>query len=198
MSGFTQTTNEVLYAFYGAATTTTIAATAQSLIVGYPEIVIPGSYMSVVGKRSSSLRLKMGGLLTATATIPTFTFGLEITSAVPGAFVTPAAGNTLVTSAAITPVASTNVWWHMEFEIGLRTLVAGALSTVSSAGEIRSQAAFSAAGWQAYEIPATGAYAPFAQWESDLQYFLWPYLTLSAATAGNTMTTEYAKLYGEN
>ena len=32
----------------------------------------------------------------------------------------------------------------------------------------------------------------------DQQIFLWPYLTLGAATAGNTVTMQMAKLYGEN
>ena len=35
-------------------------------------------------------------------------------------------------------------------------------------------------------------------WQSDQEYYLWPYLTLGAATASNTVTVQYVKLYGEN
>jgi hypothetical protein len=28
--------------------------------------------------------------------------------------------------------------------------------------------------------------------------YLWPYITLGAATAGNTVTPQWGKLYGEN
>jgi hypothetical protein len=189
MSGYSQTTDELLYAFYGAATTTTITVTPQTLIATYPEIIIPGGFMQVVGKRSSSLRLKMGGIFTATATIPTFTVGLEVT---------PSGGNILVTSGTFTPAASTNQPWALEVEIGLRTLSVAAASTVGAMGELRASTLTAAANTGAVPLPAPGAYAPNTAWESDLQYFLWPYLTLGTATAGNTMTTEYVKLYGEN
>jgi hypothetical protein len=84
----------------------------------------------------------------------------------------------------------------MELEIGLRTLTPGAASTVVSTGWIESPAGFSSP--FRFTIPTTGTVTGYTAWEADLQYFLWPYLQLSAATAGNTMTTEYAKLYGEN
>ena len=42
----------------------------------------------------------------------------------------------------------------------------------------------SSAGWS---FPASGVAPTFSTWEMDLSYFLWPYLTLGAATAGNTV-----------
>src|SRR6202034_1782642 len=100
MSGYTMTQTEVLYSNWGPATTTTPTASAVSMVTGMPEIIVPGGYMAVTGRRSSTLRLRMGGLLTATAVVPTFTFGVAYTSAIPGAF---SASAVLATTAAITP-----------------------------------------------------------------------------------------------
>lgn len=198
MSGYKQIGTELLYSFYGAATVTTTTVTPQSLMVTYPAMVVPGGYMANVGNWSSSLRLKMGGIFTATATIPTFTIGIEYTSATPPAFVTPSGGNILVTSGTFTPAASTNQPWTLQIEFGLRTLSVGAASTVLAMGDFDSSTLTAAANTGAVALPAPGAVTPNASWESDLQYFLWPYLTLGTATAGNTMITEYCKLYGEN
>lgn len=193
MSGFTQTTNELTYSYDQAATTSVVSASAVTITAGYPAIKIYGSTFKNVGELSSSLKFKMGGLLTATATVPSFTFALYTTSVTPPAFATT---NTLVTATAVTPSVVTNAWWDMEVDIALRTLALGAASTVSAHGWIRSAAAFPSPFYAS--MPATGAYAPLATVETDLQYFLWPGLTLGAATAGNTVTVQYAKLYGEN
>lgn len=193
MSGYTQTFNELLYANFGPAATTTPTAAAVSMTAAMPEIIVPGGYMAVTGRRSSSLKLKLGGLLTATATIPTFTFGVAYTSAIPGAF---AGTPVLVTSAAITPNAGTNFPWWLDLDIGLRTLTPGAASTVITQGTIYSPLGFPSP--TEFALPTTGTVTGVTNWEADLQYFLWPYVTLSAATAGNTVTVQWAKLYGEN
>ena len=54
MSGFTQTTNELLYSYYAASTTSTPTANpGTSMIVVYPPIIIPANYFTNVGSRSS-------------------------------------------------------------------------------------------------------------------------------------------------
>jgi hypothetical protein len=193
MSGYTMTMTEVLYSNWGPASTTTPTASAVSMISGIPEIIVPGGFMAVTGRRSSTMRLRMGGLLTATSVIPTFTFGVSYTSAIPGAF---SASAVLATSAAITPNAGTNFEWFMDLDIGLRTLTPGAASTVVAMGSIESMAGFPSP--NEFTLPTTGTVTGVTAWEADLQYFLWPYVTLSAATAGNTVTVEFVKLYGEN
>jgi hypothetical protein len=194
MSGYTMTMTEVLYSNWGPATTTTPTASAVSMTGAMPEIIVPGGFMAVTGRRSSTLKLKIGGLLTATATVPTFTFGVSYTSSTPAAF---SASAVLATSAALTPTAATtNADWSMEIDIGLRTLTPGAASTVVAMGWVECAAGFAAP--YRYTIPATGTVTGVTNWEADLQYFLWPYLTLSAATTGNTVTIQYCKLYGEN
>jgi hypothetical protein len=191
MSGYTMTQSELLYAFHGAATLSVVSASAVTITAGTPEMLIPGSYMSKLGKLSSSLRLKMSGTLIVTAAVPTFSFGLEITSAVPGAFVAPSGGNILCATTATAPTATAGSTFFIDADIGLRTLSVGAASTVEASMEVRSPSF-------TYPYAGGGVVTTNTAWESDLQYFLWPYLTLGAATAGNTVQVNSIKLYGEN
>lgn len=192
MSGYKGTIFEELYSCYQAATTTTPTAAAVSVTAGYPAIVVPGSYMTKLGDQASSLRLKFGGQMTATATVPTWIFGVAFTSAVPAAF---SAATPLAATGTFTPTAGTAGYFDAEIDIGLRTLGLGAASTIVTTGKVTG-ALFPSPFFQT--IPATNVAPTVATWESDLQYFLWPYLTLSAATAGNTVSLHYCKLYGEN
>src|SRR5438128_2588552 len=100
------TQTELLHSFYGAATVSVPSASAVTITAGTPEIVVPAGYMSALGKRSSSLKLKLGGYMTATATVPTFAFGIARTAfATPPAF---SAGTPLATlSNTVTPSAAT-------------------------------------------------------------------------------------------
>jgi len=191
MSGITMTQVELLHSYYGAATTTTPSASAVSITAGTPEIVVPAGYMSALGKRSSSLKLKLGGFVTATATVPTFSFGLAFTAfATPPAF--SAAAPLATISNTVTPTAGTGTW-KMECEIGLRSIGLGNASTVVTHGAIDSNQ------WSTnLQLAPAGSGNTVTNWQSDQEYYLWPYLTLGAATAGNTITTQYVKLYGEN
>jgi hypothetical protein len=191
MSGYTQTQTELLYSYGGAATTTTPTAAAVSITGTYPACEIPGQYFAFGGTPAKSLKLRMGGLLTATATVPTWIFLLALgtTNSYVG---TPV----LVTTATFTPTAaSTNVPWFMDVDIVLRTLALGGGSTVGAFGRVTSSA-FPSPFF--VTLPATGTYTPYALYSADANVYLWPTLTLSAATAGNTVTTEFMKLYGEN
>lgn len=186
---------ELLYSYAGAATTTTPTAGAVSLIATYPPIVIPPSYFSKLGANSSSLNFRMGGVIVTTATIPTFLWGLAVTPAT----TTPAAFSATTSIAATTAIApttaqTTGVGFLMDVDIMVRTITQVATSVIVTGGDISSPSTIST-GWT---FPATGVAATFSTWEMDLSYFLWPYLTLGAATAGNTVSVNYAKLYGEN
>jgi hypothetical protein len=188
---------ELLYAFYGAGTVTTpTVSPGSSMILGYPPVTVPGGYMTNVGAHSSSLKLVGGGLFIATAVVPTFQFNLYATTAQPAAW----AATTLVgqTAVAAAPTATTGCWFTMEWNIGLRTLALGAASTVVCVGSVNVFTTFSTTA--EYTIPAAGAtYTPTCTtWPEDQQVYLWPTLSLGAATAGNTTTMEWLKLYGEN
>ena len=203
MSGYTQTTNELLYAFFGAATVSTpTTSPGATITAGYPPIIIPAGYMRNTGSQSSSLRLEMGGLATATATIPTWQFFLytAIATTSAPAFATT---NTLGSTATFTPgTAETNDVWTATIHIGLRTLALGQASTVVAVGEFKCDmfvsAAFAVQTQLLVSMPGPGAYTPLATWDTTQAYVLWPALSLGAATAGNTVTVEYCKLYGEN
>jgi hypothetical protein len=203
---------ELLYAYYGAGTVTTPTTTpGSSMTLGYPPIGVPGGFMSSVGgflKPSSSLKLVGGGLLIATATVPTFQFSLWRTVAQPATYANSGAavlvGQTAI-SAALT--ATTGCWFDMEWNIGLRTLgvVSGgssATSTVTCTGKIGIWETGSLLGTTDYvlTIPAAGtSYTPTdTSWPADEQVYLWPTLSLGAGTAGNTTTMEWLKLYGES
>lgn len=192
MSGYTMTQAELLYAFYGVATTSVPTAGVATVTAAMPECGVPGGYMVALGKRSSSLVLDLGGYLTATATVPTWSFGLAWTNASPPVF-----GGTqlLVTpTAAVAPTAGSGSW-NMHVKLGLRTLGVGAASTIWASGSVTSNL-FAAA--PLVFNPGGSGGTSMTTWQDDLEYYLWPYLTLSAATAGNTVTTQYMKLYGEN
>lgn len=194
MSGITMTQNELLHSVYQAHTTSVPSASAVTITAGQPEIVVPAGYMAALGKRSSSLCLKFGGYMTATAVVPTFAFGLARTAfATPPAF---SAATPLATiSNTITPTAATGSFDAI-FEIGLRTLGLGNTSTVWCSGRVKPSPALSASEWWLNPLGAGGT--TDTAWQSDQEYYLWPYLTLGAATAGNTVTVQYVKLYGEN
>ena len=192
MSGYKNTVFEELYSSYQAATTTTPTAAAVSLTVGMPAIIVPGLYMHKLGDDTSSLKFIMRGQMTATATVPTFTVGMAFTTSS-----TFAGTPVLATTAAFTPVAGTGAYFRMELDIGLRSLGLGAGSTVVAIGHI-SGALLPTATFGEQSLPATNTAPTVATWDEVQNYYLWPYLTLSAATAGNTMSVHMAKLYGEN
>jgi hypothetical protein len=186
---------ELLYSRAGAAITTTPTAGAVSCIGSYPPIVVPANYMTKLGGKCSALKFRAYGQLTATATVPTFLFGLAISSAQPPAFPSLTAANTLGATSTLTPTVVTGAWVQWDVDIVLSAIAPGAASTVETTGTLSCPnfpSPFQAS------IPASNVSSSNANWESDLQYFIWPYLTLGAATAGNTFTMRMCKLYGEN
>lgn len=201
MSGFTQTTNELLYSSYAQATTSVPTAAAVTITAGMPVITIPAKFFRNVGEGTSSLRLEIGGQCTMTATIPTWQFGLyAAVLASPPVFSTSL---TLGTTGTFTPgQAVTNATWEGIVNIGIRTLVAGAASTIVAFGRFMSTAfvpaAYSVTAENWVSMPATGTYTPLATYDTSQIYTLWPGLVLGAATAGNTVTVNYCKLFGEN
>lgn len=199
MSGIKPIGTELLYSHHGAGTTSTPTVSPGSNIIGaYPPILVamPQLFDRDGGGWSSSLKLKLGGQMTTTATVPTWAFILYASVATTSAPAFATSGITLGTTGALTaPSAGTNIWFDIELEIGLRILSVGAASTVGCTGFWRSST-LNAAGLAS--IPAAGSYTPPATFDLSQTYVLWPALSLGAATAGNTITMQYAKLYGEN
>jgi hypothetical protein len=194
MSQYFPPGTELLHAFYGAATTSVPTASAVTITAGIPEVIVPASYMTGLGKKSSSLKLQFGGYLTATATVPTWAFGLAFTAfATPPAF---SAATPLATlSNTITPTAATGSF-EAEMQIGLRSMAQGASSTIWASGKVMASPAVTTSIWWLNPLGAGGT--TVTTWQTDQEYYLWPYLTLGAATAGNTVTVQWIKLFGEN
>jgi hypothetical protein len=200
MSGYTQTTNELLYSSYQAATPSVPTTGAVTITAGMPVIKIPANYFTNVGEHSSSLRMEIGGLCTATATVPTWQFGLyAAVLASPPVFATTLA---LGVTGTFTPTAETNYWWTGTLHVGIRTLAPGQASTIVAAGDFQSDmfstSTFGITTQSLVSMPGPGAYSPLATYDTSQIYSLWPALVLGAGTAGNTVTVEFCKLYGEN
>jgi hypothetical protein len=162
---------------------------------GWPAIPIPAGYFTKLGEQSSACKLVIQGTLTATATVPTFAFGLGVTQANPAAF---SAGTLLhAISATNTPAAGTAFQYWAEWDILLRTLGApGANSTLVTSGRIRCPNGFTTP----FELtfPQSNGANTLATYDPQQVGYLWPYITLGAATAGNTVTPQWGKLWGEN
>jgi hypothetical protein len=142
--------------------------------------------------------------MTTTATIPTWLVGLAYTTAHPAAFPVVAAGNTLIASTAITPTTiAANSLFLMECEITLRTPALGAASTVethgwfNASGALLTFTASASAAFGVINLPAGNGSLTTAFWDMAEEAFLWPFVTLGAATAGNTLTVDHIKLIGE-
>lgn len=187
------TQTELLHAFYGAATVMApVTATAVTITAAQPEIIVPAGFMAALGKRSSSLELDVGGYLT-TNTTPTWSFGLAYTTASPPVF--SAATPLCTPTTAVAASSSASGSFNMHLKIGLSALSAGAHSTIWCSGVVTSNQ-FSAAPL-VFNPAGTGGNT-MTVWQSDLEYYLWPYVTLTGTVTSNTLTTQYVKLYGEN
>jgi hypothetical protein len=192
MSGYTMTQGELLYSCYTAATVSTPSTTAVQINAAMPVITVPSMYLTVLGKASKSLHLQIGALMSTSSAGPTWTFSASYTTS--DAYSNT---NTLFTTAAATATSSiTGAMCFWDVTIGIRTLAPGAASTVVAMGQINSPAALASP--FAATVPATGSNPFISVWDTELTYYIWPQLALSAATAGNTLTVQYVKLYGEN
>ena len=193
MSGTTETIFENLYACYLAATTTTPATAATSLIGGYPPLILNSKYMGRLGDEASSLKMIIRGQMTATAVVPTWKLGLQFTTS--STIQTASAANTLAETATFTPTAGTGAYFQMVIDVGLRISASGAASTVVTLGDVEG-ALLPSPFWAS--IPATNVAPTNANWDVSQAYYLFPYVTLGAATAGNTVSLHMLKVYGEN
>jgi hypothetical protein len=185
---------ETPWCYAQAATASVPTASAVTACNGWPAIPIPAGQFTKLGTQTSKLRLVIQAQLTATATVPTFSFGLAISQVQPAAF---SAGTLLhAISAAVTPTAGTAYQTWMEWDILLRAKGApGANSTLLTTGRVRCLNGFPSP----FEVTMPQSYGvnTLATYDPEQVAFLWPYITLSAATAGNTITPQSGMLYAE-
>lgn len=192
MSGTDQLT-ETLWSYAQAATTSVPTASAVTMTAGWPTITIRPYFFQKLGDYTSSVQLLLQGTMTATATVPTFAFGLAATQANPGTFSASTLLHALSTTTTPTVVTAAQV--RFEWHIGLRTLGLGSASTLVTAGW-SSCTSFASPG--EVSMPAANGSKTLATIDVTQPIYLWPYITLGAATAGNTVTLDWGKLYGES
>lgn len=188
--------SELLWSETQAASASVPTASAVTATNGWPAITIPSGYFQRLGNLSSTVKLEIHGTLTATATVPTFAFGTAVTQAVPASF---SASNLLHgISATTTPTAGTAFQYIYLVHISLRTLstTPGANSTLVTTGYIECVSGFSSP--FKLTLPQTNGANTFTTYDVQQVGYIWPYITLGAATAGNTVTPQWGKLYGEN
>jgi hypothetical protein len=200
MSGYTMTQGELLYSADLAGTVSVVSASAVTCTQGYPPIVVPGGYFANISSyRTSSLILEFGGLLIATSVVPTFTFSVGSSTADTYASTAPWA-----TFQTFTPTITTGCWFDARLHFAMRTLPLQAtasttLGTVSGHGKLEAYLAGTVGASFIVSAPGPAAsYSPSQTIDTTIQQYLWPSILLGAGTAGNTITMEYIKLYGQN
>jgi hypothetical protein len=156
---------------------------------------------NATGTLASSLSLRIWGLMTATATVPTWGFSLSYTTT------NVWAGTPLLATAttAFTPIAGTAPFYQ-QWDIAYRTPnpIGGTTGVVVAQGftwcPLFPGGAQVAAGVSAGAVwsPPAGTLGNATAWDPNLAYYLWPTLFCGAATALNSVTTEIVKLYGED
>jgi hypothetical protein len=197
MSGYTMTQTEVLYSCSQASTPVTTPTTTPgaAMLTGLPPMVLPGGYMNNSGgNRASTVKIEIWGVLTATATIPSFGFSLYSTTATPAVW---AATNLLATASSnITPTATASFYqcWNISYRTA-NPIGSPATGVLVCHGF--TECATFAAPYKTWSPPA-GTLGNQTNFEPDLQYFLWPTIFCSAATANNYVTCNIVKMYGEN
>jgi hypothetical protein len=207
MSGFKPVGAELLYAYYGAGTVSVpTASPGSSMTLNMPPIKVPGGYFDKTGDWSSSLKMLAGGLFIATATLPTIQFALWRTVAQPATYAN--SGSAVLvgqTALFVASAVTTGCSFEMEWNLGLRTpaLVNGgssATAVVTCFGNVQAFLGSSATAIDIWPCPGPSAtYTPTdTSWPVDQQVYLWPTILVTGATAGNTVTMEWCKLYGEN
>ncbi len=205
MSGYTMTQGELLYAWDGAGTASVPATTpGASICVGAPAIVVPGGFFSNVGSyRTSSLKLVIKGLYICTATIPTWQIIIGSNTSDTWQSTSPWVSMTAFTPAS----ANTGAWFRIDLDFACRTLPLNTSTSTPTLATVSGHGLFTVYGTATasettpltYSMPtASSTYSPSQTIDTTLQQYLFPSLVLGAATAGNTLTAESIKLYGEN
>lgn len=197
MSGYTQTSNELLYAYANPSTNLATFTTEDNLQKTYPPVFIPAGFFFNAGATGKSLRIKASGQMGFTTGSPTFTWSIRLLSATtPPAW--SAAGVLLgaTGAAAVGAVAVVTTPWYLDADVTLRTLATGAGSTVVTTGEVRAPAGLASP--FAATIPNLAVSPAVATVDNSQAYYLYLSAACSAANSLNLLNTQILKVYGEN
>jgi hypothetical protein len=192
MSFLTGTSTELMYSSIATGTQLNTFTTEDNLMKTLPFCIIPaGFFYNSQGATGKSLRVKAFGRLGTTGA-PTFTWSVRLLTSTTWS----AAGLAMSTAALTAGTTQTLAPWYLDFEIVMRTLGAGAGSTLAMSGEVRSPLGLASP--FAGTLPGNNT----AFTVTTLDHSVTNYLFLSAAcgtsNALNLIQLELLKVYGEN
>lgn len=194
MSGYTQTTNEVLWSNTQAGTQVTYASgTEVSLMGALVPCVIPSFFFLNNAASGKTLRLRASGLLTCISAV-TFTWSVRIFASTN----TFSIGGILLgsTPALTAPASATLAPWFLEMDIVMRNVNVGAASVIAAMGEVRSTTGLASP--FGGPLPPANTSPQNSTVDNSLNYFLHISLASSSASASNLANLQMGKLYGEN
>jgi hypothetical protein len=195
MSGYTQTTDEVLFASVSQGTQLATFTAEASLhgTLGIP--VIPGGWALNNGATGKCIKVKASGRMGSTTSGPTMLLTARLIPFT-SAFAWSASGITAAASAATTmAVSQTLVPWFLDMDIVLQNLNPGATSVISTMGEWRSNAFVSPF---AAPLPAPNVTPVVSTFDSAVSYALMLSVTCGTSNAANLIHMSQFKMYGEN
>lgn len=162
--------------FEGQASTAVANTTTETLLA--PNLILPVRYL----RNNRCLRIRAWGQFSTTGT-PTMTFKVHLGSAG-----TNADGVVAASSAITTATGATTLIWKLEMDIAVRSETFGATAAnVMGIGELLVTDA--ATNTKVLQMLPASAPAVSGGYNTEVQQNLGTYLTWSAASASNTLTT---------
>lgn len=197
MSTYSGTLPELYYSFSGAGTALATFTTEASLMGGYPIPQVPATFFSKLGDQSSSVKIRAYGNVGDTTAAPTFTWTVRLlTSAT--TFSNTGTPSWATAATTLNGTSLTNTWWQLDMDIHLRSIAAGAATSVlSGCGMVSGSAITNAA-----TIPAANTTSVVNSSNFDntgaTQYFLWLGAACGTSNAANAIQLQGLKVYLEN
>lgn len=197
MSQYTGTMPELYYSFSAAGTALATFTTEASLMGGYPIPQIPATFFGKLGEQSSALKIRAYGNVGDTTAAPTFTWAVRLlTSATTFSNTgTPSWATPAVT---LNGTSLTNTWWQLDMDIQLRSIAAGAATSVLAGYGVVSGSALNTPA----TLPAANTTAVVNSSNFDntgaTQYFLWLSAACGTSNAANAISLQGLKIYLEN
>jgi hypothetical protein len=192
MSFLTGTSTEVLYSSVEAGTQLATFTTEANLQGGLAPVIIPAGFFFNKSSLGKAIKVSARGRLGTTGS-PTFNWSVRLLTST-----TWSAGGILLgaTGAVTAGATKTLSPWFLDLDITLRTLEAGAGSTLASLGIVRGPSALASP--FAFTIPADNTAFTVATLDNSLTYYLFLSVACGTSNALNLIALEQLKVYGEN
>lgn len=197
MSGYTMTQPELFYSFSGAGTALATFTTEASLMGGYPIPQIPATFFGKLGEQSSAMKIRAYGNMGDTTVAPTFTWTVRLLSSAT-TFSNTGTPSWATAATTVTGTSITNAWWQLDMDVQLRSIAAGAATSVLAGFGMVSGSMLSAPA----TIPAANTTAVVNSSNFDntgaTLYYLWLGAACGTSNAANAISLQGLKIYLEN